>query len=139
MIAGQLEISRKSLSKSLEPSLLLQVVSEGPMTHFHYKNTSLNTFYDLNIGCKIHYLNQDLDYSWLFDRDMYMAPQDTRIKSFELLKDLLSKGHNIRDYALKGNEVLLLLSFSYTFENEKKEYKIQNYRWNVDFDHWAIK
>jgi len=135
----QLEISRKSFSKSLEPSLLLMVVQGDPITQIQYVNTSSNTFYDLNIICKIKFLNQELDYSWLFDRNMYMAPQDRRVRNFKLIEDLINKGYDIKDFASKGNEVLLLLSFSYTFEGERKEYKVQNYRWEVESNSWTIK
>jgi hypothetical protein len=92
IIKKQLEISMKSFSKSLEPSLLLMVVGGDPVTQIHYLNTSRNTFYDLNIICKINFLNQELDYSWLFDPNMYMAPHDKRFRPFKLIEDLLKKG-----------------------------------------------
>jgi hypothetical protein len=138
-IKEHLEISRKSFSKSLEPSLLLMAVQGDPITQIHYVNTSRNTFYDLNIICKIKFLNQELDYSWLFERNMYMAPKDQRVRQFKLIEDLLNKGHDIKDFASRGNEVLLLLSFSYTFEGENKEYKVQNYKWEVETNSWTIK
>jgi hypothetical protein len=70
---------------------------------------------------------------------MYMAPQDRRVRQFKLIEDLLKKGFDIKDFASKENEVLLLLSFLYTFEGEKKEYKVQNYKWEVETNGWSIK
>lgn len=139
VISEQLAISRKSFLKSQEPSLLLIAVKGDPKTLIRYINTSQNAFYDLNICCTIKFLNQALDYSWLFDRDMYMAPRDDRTRQYNHIEDLQKKGYDLKDIASKGNEILLLLSFSYTFADEKKEYHVQQYKWEVESNSWAIK
>ncbi len=138
-------IAKESFVHTLEPALLIQVVSEinpgsGPtgVTIIRYHNPTNNVFLDLNIFCEICFWTPCIDYSSLFSSHMYMGPHDERIRRFNFTEDLRNKGYDIQEMASSGRQVRLLLSFSYTFSGKKRKYKIQEYKWDHEKRMWDI-
>jgi hypothetical protein len=132
--------------KSLDPALLLCAIDEiNPQTHAKtgrtiilYKNPTKNPFRDLNIECEIDVNNQIFNYSYLFTKKMYMGPTDERNRCINFIQDLLSKGCNIFQITQSGMEARLKMSFSYTSNKKIITEKVQEYRFNHNFNGWEI-
>jgi hypothetical protein len=138
-------IVKDTFIKSLEPILLVQVVSEvGPDGHatgvaiIHYINPTNNPFIDLRISCQICFWTPCIDYSFIFSKNMYMGPHDSRNRRFNFIDDLKKKGYNIEEILSLGKEMRLQLSYTYTFYGKKKRIDIQQYKWNSRINQWEI-
>lgn len=121
---------------SQKPHLLLMVLDRtnnatppAHRTQIHYENKSNNPFYDLNISVKLSTQNTTVDLSDLFSPNMYMAVGDTRDWTFDTKKQLLQRGFDL-DAAVRANKIIiLLLEYSFSFNNKKEIIKVQEYIW----------
>lgn len=98
-------IMRSSYLKSLQPALLIQVVTpkvanasgsqqSSPQSRrpiIKYRNPTNNAFEDLTIYCKVRLGNECVNYDYLFSANMYMGPYDDRARRFDIENDLLKK------------------------------------------------
>ena len=129
---------------SQKPHLLLIVFDrtnkDTPPVHrtqIHYENKSNNPFYDLNISVEVSTQNTTVDLSDLFSPNMYMAVGDKRDWTFGTKKQLLQRGFDL-DAAVKANKtIILLLEYSFSFNNKKEIIKVQEYIWKNNA--WSIK
>ena len=136
-------IVKDTFIKSLEPILLIQVVSEvrpdaTGVAIIHYINPTNNPFIDLRISCQICFWTPCIDYSFIFSKNMYMGPHDSRNRRFNFIDDLKEKGYNIDEILSLGKEIRLQLSYTYTFYGKKKRIDIQQYKWNSKINQWEI-
>jgi len=125
---------------SFEPSLLIQAINDNnnhDITYIRYVNMTKNTFFDLSIYCKIISDDREFNYSNLFSEKMYMGACDERTLKCNFCEKLMNDGFNIKEEAKNGKKIILLLSFSYTFNNEKKKYSVQKYIYKID-EGWNI-
>ncbi len=109
-----------------------------PVTRLHYQNFTNNRFGDLTIKINVEAQNQIFDLSYLFTPNMVMVGQDRRNRTFKILDELNKKGLDLISCANQGNEVILNLAYSYTFNNFKDEVTLQGYRWNPEREIWDI-
>ncbi|MEW6672623.1 MAG: hypothetical protein AB1427_13030 [Thermodesulfobacteriota bacterium] len=132
-----------------KPSLLIQVESQHlqpnpqtqsvvPFTIIHYTNTSQNEFTDLTLIVKLRISNRDIDLSDLFKPKMFMASRDQRNKRFETLAFLSKRGVDINNETAYGNQVLLIISYTFTFNKELEERNGPEYKWNGQIQHWEL-
>ena len=129
---------------SQKPHLLLIVLERtnkgtppAHLTQIHYENKSNNPFYDLNISVKISTQNTTVDLSDIFSPNMYMAVGDKRDWTFDTKKQLLQRGFDI-DATVRANKtIILLLEYSFSFNNKKEIIKVQEYIWKKNG--WSIK
>ena len=145
-------IMRSSYLKSLQPALLIQVVTpkvanasgsqqsspQPRRTIIKYRNPTNNAFEDLTIYCKVCLGNECVNYDYLFSTNMYMGPYDDRNRRFDIENDLLKKGHNINQLASSGTEVRLVLSFQYSFLEQTITQEVQQYKWDPKIRQWEI-
>ena len=129
--------------KTIEPALLLCVVNNNnPQcpTTIVYNNVTDNIFDDLTINCLIRCGSEIIDYSHLFSKQMYIGPRDQRIRNFNFINDLKQNhGINVVNQVVhSGNDIILDISFSYTFINKLVIRKVQNYKYNIDTVTWDI-
>lgn len=126
---------------SLEPSLLIQVINDNnnhDITYIRYANMTKNTFFDLSVHCKIISENKEFNYSNLFSEKMYMGACDERTLKCNFFEKLKNEGFDIKEEVKSGKKIILSLSFSYTFNNEKKKYSVQKYIYKIDEGGWNI-
>ncbi len=128
--------------KTIEPTLLLCVINNNnPQcpTTIVYNNVTDNIFDDLTINCLIRCGSEIIDYSHLFSKQMYMGPRDQRIRNFDFIKDLKQNhGINVNEIIHSDKNIILDLSFSYTFINKLVIRKVQNYIYNINTNNWDI-
>lgn len=130
--------------KSLEPILLVQVFSEiangkpTGVTIIRYLNPTNNPFLDLRISCRICFWTPCIDYSFIFSKDMYMGPHDSRDRRFNFIDDLKKKGYNVDEILLTEKKLVLQLSYTYTLYGKKKKINIQQYKWDSNINQWEI-
>jgi hypothetical protein len=131
------------------PSLLIQVTSEQlipipqsknsvPFTTIHYTNTTSNEFDDLTILVKLTLGSREIDLSDLFKPKMFMAAYDQRHRQFETLSFLASHGVDINKEITSGNQVMLSLSYTFTFNSKLEERKGPEYKWNYEIQRWEL-
>jgi hypothetical protein len=94
----------------------------------------------LTINCLIRCGSEIIDYSHLFSKQMYIGPRDQRIRNFNFINDLKQNhGINVVNQVVhSGNDIILDISFSYTFINKLVIRKVQNYKYNIDTVTWDI-
>jgi len=131
------------------PSLLIQVTSDHlnptpqsentvPFTFIHYTNTTSNEFDDLTILVKLRIGTREIDLSDLFKPNMFMAGHDKRHRRFETLSFLASHGADINKEITSGNQVILSLSYTFTFNSKLEERKGPEYKWNSEIQEWEL-
>lgn len=152
-LIGNYNVVKQSFMKSLEPSLLMVLAPE--FTKFkdgktlpipqktgrnviHYENPTNNAFTDLTIKIKLYSNNRYYDVSYLFSENMYMGPHDKRNRVTNFIEEAKKNNLDILQTSRSGSEVKLLLSFSYTFNGERKTYNIQEYIYKPDNMDWDI-
>ena len=109
-----------------------------PLTRIHYRNITANKFFDLTIAVTVKAENRTIDLSDLFRANMTMIGLDTRKRTFNQNQMLKKQGMDIEKIAKEGNEVILNISYSYTFNKIKDIVDAQRYRWNAERRVWEI-
>jgi len=117
---------------SQKPYLLLQVIN-GNMNNNHvtiirYHNPSSNPFYDLSLFVKVYTSDQTIDLGYLFLSKMYMASYDERTRNFFTFETLTKHDFDIDHVISQKQEIILSLSYGFTFNNEKITIHVQEYK-----------
>ncbi|MBS4539808.1 hypothetical protein GOQ27_15140 [Clostridium sp. D2Q-11] len=129
---------------SQKPYLLIQlenrhnVYTKEPVTRIAYTNISNNSFEDLSINITIHSDDKKINCNDLFNRNMYMASRDSRIRDFEVLNISLNKGFDINNITNQGKSVKLKVSYEFTFLNRLNKINVQEYEWSFEKQLWEI-
>ena len=135
---------------SQKPALLLFVnnlkVQRSPanpeivhMTQVAYRNTTLNSFYDLTLKLSVTVSNRTIDLSDLFTPRMYMAGRDERQRQFVTVDELSSRGLDLNAVAERGNEAILSLRYEFTFLGHVEVITVQYYKWERDKQLWSLR
>jgi hypothetical protein len=129
---------------SQKPHLLLQVVGGNDSNENHhtiilYTNRSASPFYDLSLFITISTPNTTIDLSDLFSPKMYMASHDQRQRDFVTLTELEKHNFDLAYNIEKKQEIVLSLSYQFTFNNEQIKIDVQKYKWDVEHQDWSIK
>lgn len=141
--------TNRAFIDSHRPQLLIWVESkklrkekdsdeEIPATFIHYKNITANQFSDLTINVSALAENRTFDLGGLFRTNMIMIGYDQRTRFFETLNTLRQKGLDIDAVAARGKEVILRLSYSYTYLGKRHTVECQNYKWDPRIQQWII-
>lgn len=119
-------IARNAYLRALEPSLLIKVqYADIYKTTISYSNTTDNPFTDLSIRCNLMIDNRIIPCKNLFPDKMYMGPRDSCVKSLYVMEYFSGQSISFND--LLGR-LKLEVSFIYTFQDRRREFKIQDHR-----------
>ena len=138
-----------AFQESRRPQLLIQVESQKmprskedielvPLSLIHYKNVTQNQFTDLCVRVKVEANNRTVDISDLFKKKMIMVGYDSRIRRFDPIDTLSHRGVDIQKLAESGNEVIMKISYEYSFLNQLEIVECQEYKWDPNGLQWII-
>ena len=109
-----------------------------PMSRIHYRNITNNRFTDLTISLTVTAVSRIFDLSDLFRKKMTMIGQDSRQRTFNPVEELRSRGLGLQNVAGQGNEVILIVNYTYTFNGKLDDVEAQRYRWDAQREEWSI-
>ena len=141
--------TNEAFVESRRPQLLLQVhnlhanVQDQPnqtipMTRVFYRNITTNMFKDLTINVSVTTQNRTVSLNDLFTSNMMMVGTDERQRNFNTFQELGNRGLEIPNIAQQGNDVILDIGYSYTFNKEFDDIQVNSYRWDPASMEWHI-
>ncbi len=130
--------TNKAFVESQKPTLLIGVIAGNPTTEIHYVNITGNAFEDLTISMNIKIKERVIKLNNLFKENMYMAARDSHIYPFNT-KDILSKhGIDLEKEFGENNDIILDVSYSFTFLGKFIKIDVQEYRLDPTTRLWNI-